>query len=186
MGGRRCRALPVGASSRSAAPRPEGLPRARLPTRGSAWGQSGLPSLEVHGGLRAGAGAQGRFLCVGGATLPVNRRRVQKEVASLGLSLPQYPYSPVAITTSNPREPPVTLGSPWWVETGSPRHLRKKSPPQDYLPDFAVCPQLPPWKGMKSYFEPNPQLHQFLEALPNQARGTQGVFTLLLSSSTDL
>lgn len=69
--------------------RPEGLPRARLPARGSAWGQSGLPPAEVHGGLRVGAGAQGRFLCVGGATLPVGRKGLQEGIASLGLGFPQ-------------------------------------------------------------------------------------------------
>lgn len=61
----------------------------------------------------------------------MGKRRVQKDdVASLGLSLPQYPYSPVAITTSNPRESGVRLGSPGWVETGSAKTLEDKKPPK--------------------------------------------------------
>lgn len=92
---------------------------------------------------------------VGGATFPADRRRLQKDVASLGLGLPQYPDSLVAITTCNPRESPVTLGSRGWVATGHPR-LDGKKALCDYLPDLGVCPQLPPRQGMKSYLEPSP------------------------------
>lgn len=56
-----------------------------------------------------------------------------------------------------------------------------------YLPDLGVCPQLPLGKRKKRHFEPDsPRFHRSLEALPNQARGTQGVFTPRLSSPLDL
>lgn len=47
----------------------------------------------------------------------MGKRRVEKDVASLGLSLPQYPDSPVAITTNNPRE----SGKAWESRVGGDR-----------------------------------------------------------------
>lgn len=64
---------------------------------------------------------------------------------------------------------------------------RGKSPPHYYLPDLGICPQLPLGKDKKRHFEPGSlSFHRPLEAQPNQARGTQGVFASRLSSPLDL
>lgn len=63
----------------------------------------------------------------------------------------------------------------------------RKELPYYYLSDLGVCPQLPLGKSKKRHFEPgSSSFHRSLEALPKQARGTQGVFNSRLSSPLDL
>lgn len=81
-----------------------------------------------------------------GRHFPADRRRVQKDVASLGLGLLQYPDSLVAITTCNPRASPVKLGSRGWVETGHPR-LEGKKPSTTTFPTLECVHSFLPGKA---------------------------------------
>lgn len=121
----------------------------------------------------------------------VSKVEIQEGVASLGLDFTQYAKSLVAIATSNLGGPPVKssreteLGGDAVTQDSGGKELPR--PRRYYLPDPGVRPLRPPRKGKKRHFEPgSPSFHRPLEALPNQARGTQGVFTPLLSSFLDL
>ena len=79
----------------------------------------------------------------------------------------------------------MRLGESDWVGILWPGG--KEPPPHYYLSDLESVSTASFTKGKKRHFESFfPSVHRPLEALPNQARGTQGVFTPRLSSPLDL